>query len=360
MVNRSNITGLTIKEADKSDLSVTFFRPAPQQAKNSSLRTVLYAVNEDSTKTVFDGALQMFDNDFNNLADGADALKPSNIAEGFGIKTNGKELAIEKRKQPVAGDTIFYNMTKMRVRNYLLELEADNISKGNLTGYLVDNYTKSSVKLDMNGKTQLPFNVINEPGSYAYGRFSVVFKKRVNFGAVNALADNADALINWEVTDQNDIDRYEVESSADNIEFKQASTIQVNGKSQQPAYSVVDPNLAPGTYYYRIKAVGTDGEEIKSDVVKVKIMRADAPMYVFPNPVTDNIIRLRMNKQEPGYYSVKLLAFNGQLITAKVINYAGGSGNVDIQPGQKLAAGTYQVQVINPGKKSTVLKAAVK
>lgn len=61
-----------------------------------------------------DGNIVVFDKIFRDAIDGNDALKLTNGGENFGLKRDGKLLAIEARASVVATDMLFYNMTNLR------------------------------------------------------------------------------------------------------------------------------------------------------------------------------------------------------------------------------------------------------
>ena len=70
-----------------------------------------------------DGVLNSFDNSYSNGVDGKDARKSSNTAENLSIMVGGKLLAIERRQMPTPHDTIFFNLTGVRVNRIALNLQ---------------------------------------------------------------------------------------------------------------------------------------------------------------------------------------------------------------------------------------------
>jgi hypothetical protein len=116
---------------------------------------------------------------------------------------------------------------------------------------------------------------------------------------------------------------------------------------------------APGEYYYRIKSTSHNGIVTYSDVVKVKVMKASPELYVFPNPVTNNIIQLQLNKAVAGVYTTALYSNSGQLINTEIISHTGGTATKTIQPKQRLTAGTYQLMVAAPDGRMSMIKVVV-
>ena len=89
-----------------------------------------------------------------------------NTAENLAIKTAGKLLAIESRHTITQQDTIFLNLTGVRVQAYRFEFIASNLNTG-LEGFLEDNYLHTRTPLDLSGTTVANFNIENIAGSYA-------------------------------------------------------------------------------------------------------------------------------------------------------------------------------------------------
>ncbi len=83
---------LIFKETAKvSGSSSAIFRPGGiTGAKTSQLITNLYGIAADGSKTLIDGTLHQFSDDYNNEIDGADGKKVMNSAENLSIKAGGK------------------------------------------------------------------------------------------------------------------------------------------------------------------------------------------------------------------------------------------------------------------------------
>ncbi len=88
-------------------------------------------------------------------------------------------------------------------------------------------------------------------------------------------------------------------------------------------------------------------------------MKASPALYVFPNPATNGVIQLQLNKAEAGIYSTSLYGSNGQVMNTEIISHAGGTATKTIQPKQYLTGGTYQLKVTGPDGKVTVIKVMV-
>jgi hypothetical protein len=112
----------------------------------------------------------------------------------------------------------------------------------------------------------------------------------VNFiGLVaNRNSDNMVAL-KWDVSEEVDVARYDVERSTNGSTFNTAGSVNAKGKS---IYSFTDPVVTTNTVFYRVKSVDINGSVKYSGVVRLK---GNSPnsfsdnLMVYPTPATDQI-----------------------------------------------------------------------
>jgi len=361
VVSDVNLATVTIKESDKTNENALVFRPLGDQFSiNKMLRTTLYLKNADSSLSVFDGALHMFDESYSKDVDGMDAVKLANFNENFGISSQSKILSIEKRLPLSENDTICYNMAQMRVKNYTLELDPLNIEQNNLVGFIEDNYLKTLTSINMDAKTQLDFDIINEPGSYAANRFRLVFKKLIDYTSLKATPVGSNVLVDWKVASEFNISRYEIERSTNGADFSSMGNVNSAGNNSNPiGYNWIDPSLTPGVYYYRIKCISNNNVVAYSNVEKIKLMKSNPTIYIAPNPVTDNIIHLQMNTVTAGRYTLRLLNNAGQVMQTRTINHTGTNTLHTWALNQYVTKGTYQVELTAAGKKTMMLQVLI-
>ena len=80
---------------------------------------------------------------------------------------------------------------------------------------------------------------------------------------------------------------------------------------------------------------------------------------VSPNPVTANVVSFQINNMPTGKYTAKLINNYGQVTGTKQIIYNGGLLMTKIEPGKRLASGTYQLQVARPNEQPVIIKLVV-
>ncbi len=345
-------------EASKSAVyNANMFRPAPLPA--ASLNVNLYFENADGTHQLADGALAKFNEEYSNESDYLDAVKFTNVNETFCIKNGTNYFIQDFRQFPNYSDTIVFNFAKARQFKYKFNISIDNIIRErNRIAYLHDKFLGTALPLNMQGSTEVNFEVNSDVASSAADRFFITFKKVAKFTAVKAEVLYSDANINWSVENAALVNHYEIERSVDGKTFEKAGEANArdNGGVLN-SYTITDPNLSPGDYYYRVKAVSNShGAYDYSDVVKVKILTEKGGLYVYPNPVTDGIIRLKMNEASvEGKYTVRLLSNGGQSVALQQFQHAKATQYHSLVYPAYLASGAYQLEVVSPDKKKSIV-----
>lgn len=350
---------VTFEETDKSAVNnPNLFRPVAA-APIPSLIANLYIVNAGGKRSLADGVLVQFDDKYAPGQDQLDAVKFTNVNETFSIRSGSDYFMLERRPFAKPTDTIFFHFNRSRQLQYQFNFILDNIIKQrNRVAYLVDRYLNTSTALAMQGSTRVNFEVNSQAGSSDAGRFCIVFKKLARFSHIKADNIAADVLVNWSVDNSAIVDRYEVERSANGVDFvKVGETEAVKDGGAPVDYSFIDGNPAPGIYYYRIKAVS---EAYKStdytEAVKVKVTRHKGELYVYPNPVTNNVIGLRMASAMPeGVYAVRLLTSNGQVLMTQQLQHSKATAAETVSYPSSITDGTYQLEVTGPDKKRSVI-----
>lgn len=343
------------KSADNNN---TMFRPTADPQDIQSLRVVLNLKENDGTIIVADGVLFEGSSGFMKGIDRNDALKYSNINETISLIRNGYPLAAERSERLTENDTLFIKLQRITQRSYQFETEPAAINDPSLTAWLEDSYLQTSTPVDLYNKTAFDFTVDANSASAAANRFRIVFKHStvlpVTIVSVNAVLQNKEALVNWTVANEMNIVKYEVERSADGINFSSiADKAATAAGAARYQYSINDKQPLSGYNYYRIKYFDANGEVKYSIIVKVNNSSNEKPaITVYPNPVENNIINVQFTNCETGKYNAKLVNEGGQLVYETTIT--NNNSKVAIAPTVHLAAGNYLLELSNAS--STVTK----
>ncbi|UEG49488.1 T9SS type A sorting domain-containing protein [Ferruginibacter lapsinanis] len=343
---------LQIDESNKTNASTTkAYRPS------ANVRTNLLSVEPDGSTFISDGVLNLFNNNYNNEVDEEDATKLINIeGENFSTKRNGNLLSIEKRKLPQANDTIFYNWSKVKIREYQLQISTDSLQNSWLNIFLEDNYKKSTTPVSLTDTTRYNFKIVREDsGTFRADRFRLVMKYDPPvFSAINAYQQYSDIAVQWQVANEKSSTTYIIEKSSDGVNFSQVGVVKDLAASGSNIYQWIDTKAEIGNNFYRVHGVGGGGQTFYSSITRVVI---DQPQIaVYPNPVTNGEVGIQLTNMPKGKYDVMLVNNLGQTVVKKEIMHLGGSESVKVPLATVKTRGIYQVQMIQPDMTKKTVK----
>ncbi|MBL0355415.1 MAG: hypothetical protein IPP72_00325 [Chitinophagaceae bacterium] len=178
-VDATGSGNITVTEASKCNCgNGNVFRPAPPGNTTSKLHINLRSYNSDGTLTVVDGAMTAFNDKYSNSLDSYDATKLFNSGgENLSINSNHTKISIERRSAVTVSDTIYLDISNMRLRNYQFEIKPENFDAAVTTAYLEDSYTNEKKPISLSATSTIDFGIINDPAAYASSRFRIVLEK---------------------------------------------------------------------------------------------------------------------------------------------------------------------------------------
>ncbi|MCW3094106.1 MAG: C-terminal target protein [Ferruginibacter sp.] len=334
-------------------------------SRPTSFRANLYYVNEMNALVLLDGTLALFDNNFSKGTDKQDALKMENIKEMLSLQRDSIALGIERRPIPAMDDTLFLLLTKTTPRRYRLGFEPGNLDT-NLVTYLEDRYTGKKIQLSAAGASVYDFDITLDKNSAMPGRFRILFKPLtakplIISNHIIAFSKGGNIEVAWEVDNDINASRYEVEKSANLTSFVKVNSTVAGAQGRSLAsYKWLDENPFKGNNYYRIRCVDASGNFVYSKTVLVTFNPAKESISISPNPVTDNIIRADFNDMPAGVYNLKLLNNFGQVVfTSITTRQVAGSWKQTLRPAVRLTPGIYQLKVTVGGKQTQAIKLIV-
>ncbi|RYD82551.1 MAG: hypothetical protein EOP53_03435 [Sphingobacteriales bacterium] len=167
----------------------------------------------------------------------------------------------------------------------------------------------------------------------------------VNFVSITAQrqADRSIA-VNWKVANEINIVKYEVERSANGLQF---NAILSRDAQHLSSYSKTDISPLAADNFYRIKAIGLAGDITYSDIVKVAPDKLVTSIVVTQMPVKNKQLHLRFTQQPAGNYDVQLTNAIGQLVYQGRVAVNGLVETMQVNLPATTAAGTYQLGIRN-------------
>jgi Secretion system C-terminal sorting domain len=346
---------ITLTESAKAASSTANgFRPS---SNYKILAANLYKVDAAGSLQV-DANNTFFDNAYSNGIDLYDAPKITNAGENFAIRRDGNNLYQELRQEVIENDTTYFNMWNMRQsQQYKLELVPTELNVPGLSAWLVDNHLGTTTALNLAETNNYTFN-IDGSAAAAADRFKIVYRQvplspvPVTFISVSANKMGAAVKVEWKVAGERNIQKYEIERSADGNVFGKVGTVSATGGnvSADITYNWLDATPLSGANFYRVKCTGTSGEVKYSYIVKVLSGGVKPVFTIAPNPVENSVVNVQFKNQQEGRYTLRLLSTNGELIFTTVAEHAGGNSNQQLNLPASVARGAYQLEIVSPDK----------
>lgn len=165
--------------------------------------------------------------------------------------------------------------------------------------------------------------------------------------------DISSARLEWKTINEENTSYFEIEKSTDSNSFNRIGTVQAQGGNvNESNYAYTDPDLPPGTYYYRLKVFNSDGNFKHSYVVTVEIpaqQLPDDPFKLLTNPSRGSI-KVRIGKTESVNDELQITDMAGRLVKRQKLVLSATGSMVTIEP-NNMVSGTYILSYIKNGKR---------
>lgn len=162
-----------------------------------------------------------------------------------------------------------------------------------------------------------------------------------------AIADGSKVRLNWEVANEQETVRYELEKSLNATSFTYLGTV-ISRQMQQSAYADFDHNPATGWNYYRLKVIDQSGSFFYSPVRAVKFDKGLEQVKIFPVPAS-TVLNIQLPTTYVNQTVLQVFGADGKFIASMK-----PQANMVILNVQPLAGGTYFIQIIKQdGSKET-------
>ncbi|UAY50709.1 hypothetical protein [Ferruginibacter albus] len=357
VLGSTNSPSVTINESSKvaAQNNNLVFRPTGAPA-NPWMIARLYNVNNDNSVNSIDYNQTYFNNAYSmDAVLGEDAPKLANIGETFSVIRGGSSLFSDRRPNLREMDTVFFKLLRTKAQQKYQLRFFDSIPGTNLEAWLKDNYTNDSMLISLTDSSSIySFTSGGVDGSghnIDSIRFSILFRPQapvpVTFTNVKAQwMGNSNVSVQWNVANQLNINKYEVERSADGKTFSNAAdiTAQLGGATAQ--YNWTDNMAIKGDNYYRIKSIGNDGKVEYSQVMNISIGIQAPDIAIYPNPVSGNSIGLKFTNMPSGKYQVNVINQLGQIVLTDNITHAGGNATQTVPVNKNITKGLYRLEII--------------
>ncbi len=171
----------------------------------------------------------------------------------------------------------------------------------------------------------------------------------IHFLSASARPDNGHIVVSWQTTREENVQKYQVERSADGTTFLAVATISpkpAGALTQQYSYTDAPTYNNTPTVFYRIREIDLTGDYQFSKVVPIQLSLPAFTPTITPNPVLASAMLNFINDRD-GFMSVRLLDLSGKSFWNRQYPAVRGVNTVLLDHLQELPAGIYILELFN-------------
>lgn len=193
-------------------------------------------------------------------------------------------------------------------------------------------------------------NLLVDDGFFVLGPGGIPLTVKMKLFTVTK-QDNC-AWLQWVTESETRNDRYEIEKSADGINFSSVGVVKGAGTTYDRVnYSFTDP-IAAGSrvVYYRLRIVDMDGKAAYSWTERLSFAGVATDMLLYPNPFVSNPkVQVYCAREMEGL--LRITNANGQQVLQRNVKLSKGVNIMVVTELNNMNAGLYVVDVIADGVK---------
>jgi len=167
------------------------------------------------------------------------------------------------------------------------------------------------------------------------------------------LSDQHIVKLNWNTSMEINCSRFVVQRSYDGNIFTDVETVAGNGTTNLAHSYYVNDNIFSFTgtvVYYRLKQIDLDGKENYSNIISLKIKKANRSANISPNPFKD-FITINFEWNKPEVVMAKIFSVQGKEAFIKKLSVNMGSNFLRIDNLSNLPPGNYFLQLVSSTQK---------
>jgi hypothetical protein len=157
---------------------------------------------------------------------------------------------------------------------------------------------------------------LNSSTNYYFGVTNSITPLPVSIIDFKGFVKNDIINLNWKVTDEKELSRYEIYSSTDGSNYSVCGSVSATlSEIGVKTYQFQDLSNKSALVYYKIKAINNDETGEWSSIVALHTTKpvVNKPLKVFPNPATD-FINLEFEGIVPSYFNVLVMDMSGKVV----------------------------------------------
>lgn len=158
--------------------------------------------------------------------------------------------------------------------------------------------------------------------------------------------------LKWTVSQEQNLDRYELERGTDGAVFTKVSSTPARNEVNQTTYSYNDQTSLFESYY-RLKIINTDGSFTYSSIVFIRKNGGKNEFIVLGNPFTDNLI-FQYKIAQAQKLNIRLFNAAGSLMRREEYAATAGTGTYTIAGLNNLTPGIYALKIETANDKQVI------
>jgi hypothetical protein len=162
---------------------------------------------------------------------------------------------------------------------------------------------------------------------------------------------NQVATLNWETEGEQHFNYFEIQRSNNGNNYTTIGVRPSSGNGDgRRSYQFPDnlSSVSGNTFTYRLKLVDTDGKFKYSNVIMIrKGTQGIKGIIINPNPIMNGMATLRFFAPGPGIVNLKVIDISGKIVWQQQVNALEGSNSIALDGLDRLAKGSYILQMVN-------------
>lgn len=179
--------------------------------------------------------------------------------------------------------------------------------------------------------------------------FTITTNLAVNFSGLSASLVNDQVKLKWSIENDVDITKYEIERSANGIDFTKLSSVTSVQSAILYNYAVLDNAPFVGVNFYRVKFYKTDNSISYSKIFRIDFSKISSPLKVVSNQ-SAGTISVQMNHIPKGKYNLIIVNNLGQRMANYPVIHDGVDKTLPVNIQSKLNMGVYRLLLTCDGQ----------
>lgn len=176
----------------------------------------------------------------------------------------------------------------------------------------------------------------------------------VLFADVKAYGKNNGVQVEWSNLTEREIVNYEVERSANGVDFYAVNTqLPRSNRDDKASYTFFDASPVNGANFYRVRVQEQSGKVIYSKILRVEMGSTKYSFSLYPNPVTGKQLTVSLNGVKQGKYNVQIIDAAGQRVFTTNLSNVGTGVTQMIELPANVKTGMYVMVVSSDNYRET-------